>query len=144
MGSTVIFLKLNHIIVKTFTLYLSPSGFSSKSLLWHTRPKAINIIWSLLPLQTPALNFLQLKIYTLCQAELPPVPSGLGVCVFFAVILSLSITLFVSFSDSLTLSLYLLFHCSLLGHSQRTASHLVNTVLCSSVSLGRLLWVWCL
>lgn len=128
--STVFFLKLNHIIIKTFTLYL--------------RPKAINIIWSLLPLQTPALNFLQLKIYTLCQAELLPVPSGLGVCVFFALILSLSISLFVFFSDSLTLSLCLLFHCSLLGCSQLTASHLANTVLCSSVNLGRLLWVWCL
>lgn len=86
-------------MVKTLALYLTLSRFSSKSLLWHIRPKAINIIWSLLTLQPSALNFLQFKIYTLGQAELLPVPSGLDLCVFFAVSITVYLFFFF-FSDS--------------------------------------------
>lgn len=109
-------------MVKTLALYLTLSRFSSKSLLWHIRPKAINIIWSLLTLQPSALNFLQFKIYTLGQAELLPVPSGLDLCVFFAVSITVYLFFFFFFL-TLTLShptpapVYLLSHCSLLGHS---------------------------
>lgn len=133
-------------MVKTLALYLTLSRFSSKSLLWHIRPKAINIIWSLLTLQPSALNFLQFKIYTLGQAELLPVPSGLDLCVFFAVSITVYLFFFFFWLLPYPTRLQPLFIFCLTAHSwdipHLTVSYLANSDLCSNVIVGRFLQVW--